>query len=218
MTKAPGTFAALPAAGTVATTHGVGCLCGLSRRKFLAGTAAVGAAALAPAPLMAQSSPRRIDVHHHMLPPRYIQSRLAVGVSAASSGVAQWTPARTLAEMDKNGIAAAVLSLSQPGIKFDDVEGTRSMLRYCNEYGAELARDHPGRLGFFATLPLGDVDGSLRELEYSFDVLKADGASLLTSYGGRYPGNPQFDPVFAELNRRKAVAFFHPTMAECCRG
>jgi predicted TIM-barrel fold metal-dependent hydrolase len=153
-----------------------------------------------------------------MLPPKYIQERLAAGTTEGSRGIAQWTPARTLEQLDKNGIQTAILSLSQPGLKFDDIEGTRSMLRYVNEYGAELVRDHPGRFGLFATLPLADIDGSLREIEYAFDVLKADGVGLLTSYGPRYPGNPHFDPVFAELNRRKAVAFFHPNMPACCAG
>jgi predicted TIM-barrel fold metal-dependent hydrolase len=185
----------------------------------MAGALATGAATFAgKARAQAPAAPQRIDVHHHMLPPRYIQMRLSAGTTPGTSGISAWTPARTLAEMDKNGVATAVLSLSQPGLKFDDIEGTRSMLRYCNEYGAELKRDHPGRFGLFATLPLADIDGALRELEYAFDVLKADGVGLLTSYGTRYPGNPHFDPVFAELNRRKAVAFLHPNMAACCAG
>ena len=204
-------------APTTPTLHGAGCLCGLSRRRFLSGALAAGSLALA-GKAKAQPAPRRVDVHHHMLPPNYIQSRLAAGTTPGTTGISAWTPARTLAEMDKNGVASAMLSLSQPGVRFDDVEGTRSMLRYCNEYGAQLVRDHPGRFGLFATLPLSDIDGSLRELEYALDVLKADGVGLLTSYGTRYPGNPHFDPVFAELNRRKAVAFFHPNMAACCAG
>jgi len=209
-------FSAEPLDATTAMTHGSGCLYGLSRRGFVAGAAASVAAFASKT--SAQAQPQRVDIHHHMLPPKYIQNRLSAGLSPGSSGIANWTPERTLAEMDKNGVATAILSLSQPGLKFDDVEGTRTMLRYCNEYGAELRRDYPGRFGLFATLPLADIDGSLRELEYAFDVLKADGVGLLTSYGNRYPGNPYFEPVFAELNRRKAVAFFHPNMAACCVG
>jgi 6-methylsalicylate decarboxylase len=212
----PNAFSAVPVTGTTAiNSHGTNCLCGMSRRRFLSG--AMATAALAGG-ATAQPAPRRIDVHHHVLPPNYIQSRLAAGTTPGTTGISAWTPARTLAEMDKNGVATAVLSLSQPGVRFDDIEGTRSMLRYCNEYGAQLVRDHPGRFGLFATLPLADIDGSLRELEYAFDVLKADGVGLLTSYGTRYPGHAHFEPVFAELNRRKAVAFFHPNMAACCVG
>jgi len=216
-------FMAEPATGSTASIgHAPGCLCGLSRRGFLSGAAAAGAAAMAPRRVSAQAAApaplRRIDVHHHMLPPDYISKRLAIGVGEDASEVSQWTPGRTLEQMDKNGIGTAILSLSQPGLKFDDVEGTRSMVRYCNDYGAELVRSHPGRFGLFATLPLADIDGSLRELEYAFNVLKADGVGLLTSYGSRYPGDPYFEPVFAELNRRMAVAFFHPNMPLCCNG
>jgi predicted TIM-barrel fold metal-dependent hydrolase len=222
MNKKTGAFAAAPADdASPGVLHGLGCLCGMSRRKFLSGAAAVGAAGLAATQGLAQtpSAPtQRVDVHHHMLPPNYIQNRLAAGTTEGSTEVAGWTPARTLEQMDKNGIGTAMLSLSQPGLKFEDVEGTRSMLRYCNDYGAQLVRDHRGRFGLFATLPLTDIDGSLRELEYAFDTLKADGVGLLTSYGTRYPGNPYFDPIWEELNRRKAVAFFHPNMAACCVG
>ncbi|HKA71651.1 MAG TPA: twin-arginine translocation signal domain-containing protein, partial [Xanthobacteraceae bacterium] len=141
---------------TASLMHGAGCLCGVSRRGFLAGAAAAGAAGALGfrAEAVAQTPPatQRIDVHHHMLPPAYIEKRLAQGVGEGSTEVSQWTPARTLEQMDKNGIATAVLSLSQPGINFEDVEGTRSMLRYCNEYGAETVRNHPGRFGLFVSL------------------------------------------------------------------
>jgi predicted TIM-barrel fold metal-dependent hydrolase len=214
-----GTFSAeWTSGGGAQITHGSHCLCGMSRRNFLTGALAAGAAAVTHRKVHAQAKPQRVDVHHHMLPPDYIAKRLAVGLGDGSTEVAQWTPARTLEQMDKNGIATAILSLSQPGLKFEDIDGTRSMLRYCNDYGAGLVRDNPGRFGLFVTLPLADIDGSLRELEYGFDVLKADGVGLLTSYGTRYPGNPYFEPIWQELNRRKAVVFMHPNMPACCAG
>src|SRR5262249_35493176 len=136
-------------ARTIDMAHGPGCAC-LSRRSFLTSAAATGLAGFR-AEAVAQTPPaaQRIDVHHHMRPPAYIEKRLAQGVGEGSTEVSQWTPARTLEQMDHNGIATAVLSLSQPGINFDDVDGTRSMLRYCNEYGAETVRNHPGRFGLF---------------------------------------------------------------------
>ncbi len=199
--------------------HGSVCRCHLSRRGFLRGTLAAGATLAAPAWAQAppKSPARRVDVHHHMLPPDYMSSRLSAGnIGAGADAISGWTPARSLEQMDQNGVLTAMISLSQPGIRYDDVAGTRSMLRYCNDYGAQMVREHPGRFGLFATIPLPDTEGSLREIEYAFDTLRADGIGLVTSYGDKWPGDPAFAPVLEELNRRKAVVFMHPNLPVCC--
>jgi predicted TIM-barrel fold metal-dependent hydrolase len=119
--------------------------------------------------------------------------------------------------MDRGGVAAAVVSITNPGIWFGDAEATKRLARACNEYGAALVRDHPRRFGLFAALPLPDVDATLKEIEYACDTLKADGVGVLTSYGDMWLGHPTFRPVMEELNRRGAIVAVHPTAANCCR-
>jgi predicted TIM-barrel fold metal-dependent hydrolase len=196
----------------------------LSRRRWLAQAAALGAAAfVAPAyPLAAQAraNARRLDLHHHFGSPRWIKRVVEVKRQGWQQ-FETYTPARAIAAMDAAGVATAFLSCTEPGVWFgDDFARERqeaiALSRDMNDYGARLVSDYKGRFGLFAVLPLPDIDASLREIEYAFDTLKADGVGLLTSYGTIWLGDPALQPVFDELNRRNAVVYTHPTDATCC--
>jgi len=194
-----------PAFGTKRST--------LARRQFLAGgIAALGLSSIAAPAVRAQAAKTRIDVHHHFIPPEH---REALSKHKAGNGP-KWSPQMSLDDMDKSGIATAVLSQVQPGTWWGDADESRKLSRIINEYGAKLVRDHPGRFGLFATISPPDTDGSLKEIEYAFDTLKADGIGLLTSYQSKYLGDASFAPVYEELNRRKAVIYVHPLTPDCC--
>src|ERR1700688_4264715 len=192
----------------------------VSRRDVLYGIAALGASAVlrkfgsaAQTGSAAAARPFRIDTHHHFTVPKLIAEATAKGVN--QPGLNDWTPQKSIDQMDKGGVATAMLSISDPGVWFGDNAAARSLARECNEFAAKVIKDYPGRFGLFATLPLPDVDGALREIEYAFDTLKADGACVLSSYQGKYLGNPAFSPLMDELNRRKAVVFCHPFCPVC---
>jgi predicted TIM-barrel fold metal-dependent hydrolase len=192
----------------------------LARRSFLGGLAALGASALLPgcqstAKAPASGALSRIDVHHHLSPAGFVKE--IVARKTGQRPLAEWTPAKSIEAMDKAGIATSITSVSEPGVWFGDNAAARVLARECNEYGARMIRDHPGRFGLFASLPIPDIDGSLREIEHSLDVLRADGICMMTSYDGKYLGDAAFAPVMDELNRRKAVIFTHPVRANCCR-
>ncbi|HTC61357.1 MAG TPA: amidohydrolase family protein [Candidatus Saccharimonadales bacterium] len=191
-----------------------------SRRDLLWGMAAVGASSVLPE-FIAQAQtgsivaprPFRIDTHHHFTVPKLLAESAAKGVT--QGGLQDWTPQKSLDQMDKGGVATSIISISDPGVWFGDNTAARALARECNDYAAKLIKDYPGRFGLFATLPLPDVEGALLELEYAMDTLKADGACVLSSYGGKYLGNPAFAPLMEELNRRKTVVFCHPYCAAC---
>ena len=164
------------------------------------------------------SNPRRVDVHHHMLPPEYarLTRERILQITSGDPTVLNWTPEVTFAQMEQYGVASAILSLPVPGAWHQGRENSRKLARIANEYGARLSKDHPGKFGVFAAIPLPDVEGSLKEIEYAFDALHADGVYLQTSYDDKWPGDPAFAPVFDELHHRKAVVFVHPTEPVCC--
>ena len=195
----------------------------LSRRKVLGMMSAVGAG-VALAPLsFAQSAgggPRIIDTHHHIFPPAFTARNLKRMTDDSptfpGSFYTNWTPRYSLEQMDQNGVATAIGSMTSPGIWFGDNAEGRKNARDCNDYGAKLVQDFPGRFGMWGAIPLPDTDGSLREIGYIYDTLRLDGIGLLTSYDdGKLLGHPNFAPILEELNRRKAVIFVHPTVS-CC--
>ena len=199
-----------------------------SRRNFLKGIAAVGGSAfLSSSQASAQGAAgraRAIDCHHHFGSPGYAKAlaakggrRLAGFSTPSASAVKRWeeySPARVVEYLDRNDVATAVLSCTTPGTWFGEPEETRFLARDMNDYAARMMSDYKGRFGLFALLPLPSIDDSLREIEYAFSTLHADGVCVFSSYEEHYwLGDPIFRPVFDELNRRKAVVFVHPMNA-----
>ncbi|MGH6771132.1 MAG: amidohydrolase family protein [Xanthobacteraceae bacterium] len=204
------------------------CGCG-TRRTFLRSIAAIGAgSALAiPAiwtqgPALAKSAasakPHRIDVHHHMFPP-FVQELWKKSNVRTAPVVMRWTVDATLDQMNRAGVATTILSVLASGgfnIPKLSVAEHRRLARMANDYAVKLRSEHSGRFGIFAFVPMPDIDGTLKEIEYALDVIKADGIGLSTSYGNRFLGDPDYRTVMEELNRRKAVVYVHPSRPECC--
>jgi predicted TIM-barrel fold metal-dependent hydrolase len=164
----------------------------------------------------------RIDCHAHYLPDAYRRAGRDAYPEGPDGfpGFPEWSARLALEQMESTGIAAAVLSVSSPGVHFGDDAAACTLARVVNEVGARTVQDYPRRFGLFASLPLPDSDGSLTEIAYAFDELGADGVVLLTNARGTYLGDAALDPVFEELNRRDAVLFMHPTSPFCpaCHG
>ena len=148
----------------------------------------------------------RIDVHHHR-------------VTGATDVRGQaWSVNIALEQMEKYGISTAITSESGGAPQFND--GTPkavAFVRQSNEFGSRMVQDHPGRFGLFIGLPMADVNASLKEIEYGYDTLKADGVHMYSSINDKWPGDPVYTPLHEELNRRKSIVFLHPTTPTCCK-
>jgi predicted TIM-barrel fold metal-dependent hydrolase len=152
-----------------------------------------------------------VDVHHHILPDFFYRATNDAANPVGGIAPQPWSTESALSFMDDAGINVAITSISTPGVHMGEDAAARALARRCNEFAANLMRSRPDRFGGFACLPLPDVDGSLVELAYAFDVLELDGVVLFSNARGIYLGDDRFRPVFEELERRKAVVFVHPT-------
>jgi predicted TIM-barrel fold metal-dependent hydrolase len=203
---------------------GRSCTCGaadvLGRRGLLAGASALAATGLAATGLAATGlawgaeRPFRIDVHHHISPPTWLEALRKVKLDTPP--MVAWSPEKTLEDMDRGGVATAMTSPTTPQVGFLPPADAARIAREANEYAHRMASDHRGRFGVFAMLPMPYIDESLKEIAYAFDTLHVDGIGMMTDYGDKWLGYSEFWPVFDELNRRKAVVYTHPTLANCC--
>jgi predicted TIM-barrel fold metal-dependent hydrolase len=197
----------------------------ISRRWFARGCLCCGAGA--PARFLSTASPEqvlpgggraskagRIDVHHHVAPPRWLDE--VIGRDLLQPATRNWSVEKSIDDMDKGGVAAAAVSVTNPGLWFGDKAQSARLARASNDFMAQLVRDRPTRFAKFAAMPLPDVDATLGEIAHALDTLRADGIGLFTSYRDIWLGNEAFAPVLAELDRRKALVFVHPTAAQCC--
>jgi len=151
-----------------------------------------------------------VDTHHHILPNFFWQETDNAHAPVGGLAPLRWSKEASLSFMDDAGIDVAVTSLSTPGVHTGDSAKARTLARRCNEFAAELVQARPDRFSSFACIPLPDIDASLEELSYALDVLGLDGVVAFTNSNGVYLGDTVLEPVFEELERRKAVVFVHP--------
>ncbi|MFJ3526505.1 MULTISPECIES: amidohydrolase family protein [unclassified Streptomyces] len=154
-----------------------------------------------------------IDVHAHFVTDSYVAAARSAGIEHPDGmpGWPAWSVEQHLDLMDRSGIEKSYVSISSPGVHFGDDVAARALAREVNEFAAGVRHEHPRRFGHFASLPLPDVEGSLAEAAHALDVLGADGVAVETNHHGVYLGDPRFEPLWEDLDRRGALVFVHPT-------
>jgi predicted TIM-barrel fold metal-dependent hydrolase len=149
-----------------------------------------------------------IDVHSHPILPYGQAAPVGPGQK-----LPDWSVESAISYMDEHDISACVLSDPDSANHATGLEA-RDIARRVNETLADIVSRHPGRFGAVATLPGRDADAAVTEIAYALDILKMDGVSTSTSISDVYLGEPQFDPWFEELNRRRVTLFVHPTFTK----
>ena len=152
----------------------------------------------------------RIDFHHHAIPAVLRSALEERSLTAGGWANPEWTPEQSIAEMDAQGTATGLLSISSPGVHFGDDADATALAQRTNDALAEAVKDRPDRFGFFACLPLPDVDAALAEAARALDELGADGIGLLANSRGQYIFDPAVRPLLEELDRRGTTIFVHP--------
>lgn len=155
----------------------------------------------------------RIDVHTHFVPDFYREALLAAGISRPDGikGIPEWSVQSALETMDRLQVARSYLSISSPGVHFGDDAAAAELSRRVNEEAVRIRAERPDRFGFFASVPLPDIDAAVSELRYALTTLDADGIVLETNTHGMYLGDDRLEPLYAEAESRGAVIFIHPT-------
>ncbi len=153
-----------------------------------------------------------VDVHAHFLTDDYVAAARASGHEQPDGMAAwpTWNLDQQLADMDRRGIRKAILSISSPGVHFDETAAAE-LARTVNDQAAAFVRSHPDRLGFFASLPVPDVDAAVAEVRRALDTKGAAGVVLESNARGRYLGDPVFEPLWPEIESRGGVVLVHPT-------
>ena len=164
-------------------------------------------------------SGKKVDFHAHAILPSYVEGLKRLGIDAqAEEGfpLPKWSVDEHLKFMDDAGIDFTVLSMATPHIYngADKEKISCEVAREINLEFASICRHYPDKFGFVATLPMPSVEGSIAEIKFAMEQLGALGVKVASNSDGVYLGDERLDPIFAELNSRKALVILHPSPAK----
>lgn len=161
---------------------------------------------------------KRIDTHCHLVPPFYAELLQEHNIVAGGRAIPSWSATEHLEVMDLLNVSMSIVAVSTPAavlMRNYQVKDSRQLARRLNEYAYNLSMEYPQRFSFFATLTLPDVEGSVAEAIYALDTLNAAGVMILATSSDELLGSPRFEPLYAELDKRNATVFVHPSQSPC---
>ncbi len=164
----------------------------------------------------------RIDIHAHYFPEAYLDLLQRFGSEATDiarhrgAGGGPGEMEARLELMDSAHVQMQVLSVSPQLPYLEDETHAIEAARAINDLYADLVRRYPTRFAAFAAAPLPHIDATLAEIARALDQLHMVGVTVATSVLGRSLADPQFEPLYAELDRRGTVFYIHPAGVSAC--
>jgi predicted TIM-barrel fold metal-dependent hydrolase len=155
----------------------------------------------------------RIDVHAHYYDQRFTETMHGHGTTWtgwSSAPGRDVTLEDRLELMDEAGIGLQVLCVGAHQPYLPDLQAATAAARFANDYYRQVVERGGRRLAAFGCVPLPHVDAALAEAARCLDELGMRGINVGCSVAGRALDDPEFEPFWAELERRHAVAFLHP--------
>ena len=168
-----------------------------------------------------------VDVHAHYFPKAYNDILMRIGGRSLPEAARPIT-ARPMREDDPSGIPTRLQQMDDAGVRMQVLSPAASppyadkeadavaAARLINDSYAELAAKFPGRFAAVVSLPLPHIDAALREMERGLDQLGMLGVSMTCSCFDRSTAEAEFEPLYAEMNRRGTVLNYHPIQNGIC--
>src|SRR5215510_1444195 len=151
-----------------------------------------------------------VDIHAHYFPKEYVDLLVRIGGRSLPEAARPLT-ARPGRRDDSSGIPTRLQQMEEAEVQLQVLSPAASppyaekeadavaAARLINDTYAELAQKHPGKFNAVVSLPLPHID-----------------ASLTCSCFDRSTAESEFEPLYAEMNRRRTVLNYHPIQNGIC--
>ncbi|HUQ26776.1 MAG TPA: amidohydrolase family protein [Burkholderiales bacterium] len=165
----------------------------------------------------------KLDIFPHIFPQAFFERMKGIAEKnpALGSQLKRWLHIPVLWDLDKRiqmmkrfPEYKQILTLSLPAIEFlGTPEETPALARLANDGMFEIVQEHNDLFpAFVASLPLNNVEASLREMERAIVKLGAKGIQIFTNMNGRPMDDPEFFPIFEKMaNQYQLPIWVHPT-------